>query len=162
MNTYRNQHGFTMMELMIVMAILGVLSAITTLWMLDMFHAARDTAALTDAKNLITVINNNFLDNESILYDSLNADGSQLGVMEEDGTTPRVSVYGLSPGVKIKFITTPNISSRNPDVQGSFDAWLYHSLGTSDPLDLSLSGIGRKVIQCTIDEASGVQEYIIY
>jgi len=162
LNTYRNQHGFTMMELMIVIAILGVLTAIGTLWMLDMFHAARDTAALTDAKNLITIINNNFLDNESIRYDSMSADGSQLGVMEEDGTTPRVPAYGLSPGVEIKFITTPNISSSNPDVKGSFDAWLYHPMGTPDPLDLSLSGVGRKVIQCTIDEASGVQEYIIY
>jgi type II secretory pathway pseudopilin PulG len=151
-----------MMELMVVIAILGVLGAISSLWMMDTFHSARDTAALSDAKNLITIINNNFLDNESIRYDSLSADGSQIGVMEEDGTTPRVSVYGLSPGVEIKFITTPNISSKNPDVQGFFDAWLYHPMGTPDPLDLSLSGVGRKVIQCAIDEASGVQEYIIY
>ncbi len=162
MRTYRNQHGFTLLELMIVMAILGVLSAISAFWMLDIFHAARDTAAITDAKNLLTIIHNNFLDNESVQYDSMGPDGSRLGITEEDGATPRVSVYGLSPGVKIKFITTPNISSSNPDVLGTFNAWLYHSLGTKDPLDISLAGVGRKVVQCTIDEAAGVQEYIIY
>lgn len=162
LNTYRNQHGFSLLEVMMVMAILGVLMAISALWMLDMFHAARDSAAMQDAKNLITIINNNFLDNDSVLYDALGSDGSNIGVMEEDGTTPRHPVYTLSPGVAIKFITTPNISPSDPDSLGTFNAWLYHTLGTSDPLDISLAGVGRKVIQCTIDEASGVQEYIIY
>jgi hypothetical protein len=142
------------------MAILAVLSGITMLWMMDMFHHARDTAALTDAKNLITVVNNNFLDNESVLYDAIR--DNQLGVMEEDGTTPRKAAYGLSPGVEIKFISSPNLSSRQATVNGIFQAWLYHDLGTPDPLDFSGAGVGRKVIQLIIDEASGVQEYIVW
>jgi len=150
------------MELTIVIAIIGVLSAIGMLYFLDMLHSTRDTAAQTDAKNLITIINNNFLDNESIRYDALSADGSQIGVLEEDGATPRRPAYGLSPGVQIKFVTTPAISSSDSMIQGTFDAWLYHPQGTPDPLDLSFAGVGRKVIQCTIDEASGVQEFIIY
>jgi len=162
LNTFRNRNGFTMIELMIVIAILGVLTSIGMLYFLDMLHSTRDTAALTDAKNLITIINNNFLDNESIRYDALSADGSEVGVMEEDGATPRVAAYGLSPGVRIKFVTTPNISSNDSMIQGTFDAWLYHPQGTPDPLDISFAGVGRKVVQCTIDEASGVQEYIIY
>jgi len=150
------------MELMIVIAILGVLTSIGMLYFLDMLQSTRDTSAQTDAKNLITIINNNFLDNESIRYDALSADGSQVGVMEEDGTTPRVPAYGLSPGVVIKFASTPNISSNDSDINGTFNAWLYHPQGTPDPLDISGAGVGRKVIQCIIDEASGVQEFIIY
>ncbi len=102
MNLIKNKHGFTFIELSIVMAILSVLSAIAFVYFNDVFARGRDAAAISDATSLITVVNNHFLDKKSVNYEKTSPDGREIGIEDEAGN-PISPAFKLSPGVRLVF-----------------------------------------------------------
>jgi len=157
----KNQHGFTFIELSIVMAILSILSAIAFIYFNDLFARGRDSAAVSDAISLITVVNNHFLDKKSINYQTFTADGTGIGIEDTDGN-PIPPVFTFSPGVRIQFDGIDNISPGDQDTMGKFIAYIYHYQGTPDPDDSACYGIFRRGVLVTIDEASTTHEHILY
>lgn len=55
----RPENGFTLIELMIVMAVIGILSAIAIPQFNEMSKKAQDKAAMSDAKNFMTQAESN-------------------------------------------------------------------------------------------------------
>ncbi len=157
----KNQHGFTFIELSIVMAIISVLSAIAFTYFNDLYARGRDSAAISDAISLITVVNNHFLDKRSVNYQTSTPDGSGIGVEDVDGNSIP-PVFTFSPGVRIKFDGTDNISPGDEDTMGKFVAYIYHYQGTPDPDDIANYGVFRRGVLLIIDEASTVHEHTLF
>ncbi len=61
---HRTQHGFTLIELMVVLLIIGVLAALIVPNVLDRADDARVTAAKTDVHNLMQALKLYRLDNQ--------------------------------------------------------------------------------------------------
>lgn len=146
----RNADGFTLVELMVVIGIVGILTSSAMVYFTDMLRSSRDTVALQDASNLMIVVSNNFVGDESVNYQARN--GQQLGINDASGGA-RDPVYTLSAGVRIDFAGGySNMSYGAGDNTASqFVANLYHSSGTP----------GREV-QVIVDELTHTQDFIVW
>jgi prepilin-type N-terminal cleavage/methylation domain-containing protein len=140
--------GFTILELMVVMGIIGILTSTSMLYFIDLTRSSRDAAAILDANNLMTVVHSNFVGDESVNYQARS--GQSLGVADASGA-PRQPVFTLSTGVIIDFTGGFNNMSFGPNdnTPSQFVASLYHSNGTP----------GREV-QIIVDEVTHISEFI--
>jgi prepilin-type N-terminal cleavage/methylation domain-containing protein len=147
----RDQRGFTLHELLIAMAILGILMQIAVLSMMDMRRSALDTSAISDARNLIEAAMNKFMDNADVNLVHASGEGSEVGNTTIGGAS-RAPVFTLSPGVKARVIGS---SDWIGDGNGYMEAWVYHPNGNSDIGTPS----GRREFYCIIDEAAGISSF---
>jgi len=65
LNLKNNKKGFTLVELMIVIAIVGILASIAVAGFVSYRTKACDTAAKVDLKNAMKFLNSYFLDNNT-------------------------------------------------------------------------------------------------
>ncbi len=148
-----DNRGMTFIEVMVVLAVLGLLSHISMVSFLDYRRNAFNTRAIADGRHLATVISNSLVDDEDIDYDHAPEDGKNIGVLDNDGN-PREKLLGLSEGVKAR---VRGNSSFYPGGQGFMEAYLYHENGTPDPFALSK----KREYVCWVDELQGVITFSI-
>ncbi len=127
MGRLKDNKGFTLVELFIVLAILGVLAQMALTFMVDLRTRSYDVTAVADGRNLITVVRNNFVNSDDVNYTKIN--DSEVGV-ETTGDVARPPVYTLSPGV-VAVVTGGSRSSGIPNTN-FFEAKLYHVNGSKE------------------------------
>lgn len=138
----KNTDGFSLIELLMVMIILGILAQMALTFALDIRKRAFDATALADGKNLMTVAGTSFIGLDDVDFTHTSADGSQIGVLDTGGA-PRQPIFTLSPGVRAE------ISGYSSGVPGSgiVLAYLYHISGTDDS-----NPSGKRRFMFSIDE----------
>ncbi len=140
--------GYTFLELMITMCIFGLLIHITGRSYLDYRQNAFNTIALTDGRNLATVISNSLVDEDDVDYTHTAADGQYIGRWDNEGNS-RSALFALSEGVKARI---EGSSRYYGGVQGYMMAYIYHENGSRD---LSTDSDKREYL-CLVDELAGV------
>ncbi|MDY6904776.1 MAG: type II secretion system protein [Thermodesulfobacteriota bacterium] len=135
--------GFTLYEILVVMAIIGLLAHMAMLSYVDTMGKANDATAISDARNLVTLATDAFVDQEYPNFSHAPGDGPKVG-LKGDGSF----VFELSPGVKALVFGAPaNLG------HGYMEAYIYHAKGTNDPADPI--GCGKRVFMCCVDEQAG-------
>ena len=105
--TRKNEEGFTLIELMIVIAIIGILAAIAIPNFINYRKRSYNTAANADIKNLYTSAQAYFTDNP-------------------DGATTTLTVYKSYGFRQTSKVTCAVVGAGS---QGSFSANTYHNAG---------------------------------
>lgn len=142
-----NNKGFTLLELMIVSLMISILSSIAVYNFTFLKKRAYDSAALSDARNLVESVVVATLNDEDVDFTKTNTGGA-VGNVSTSGT-PRPPVFVLSPGVQA-VITGDSIQAPNGETT-VFSATVYHTNGTPD----AASPSGKKEYFCFLNESTG-------
>jgi prepilin-type N-terminal cleavage/methylation domain-containing protein len=145
--TLRDTSGFTFVELLIIIAIIGVLASIAIFNYMPMRAKAMDSAAMSDARNLADIVTNAAMTNADIDYTKINTGGA-VGDKDTSGN-PRTPVFLLSPGVEALIIGDSRQGANGNAT--FFSAIIYHTGGTPDVASPS----GKKEYSCSVDEIAG-------
>lgn len=125
----KNTKGFTLMELMVVIAIVGVLAAFAVFNYIPMRAKALDSIARSDARNVISTVVDAIMNNSDVDYNKNDGLGGAVG-NKTVGGAPRKPVFILSDGV---VAVISGDSAQNPGGNNTiFEARIYHSGGTRD------------------------------
>lgn len=129
--------GFTLIELMIVIAIIGILAGAGMLVYMDFTAKANDSTALNDAKFLLGVGSNALLHDDEMWLWHPDTAGSVIGDEVDFLGNAIPKLYQLSPGVRAE------VQIINWDVPGTppwllADIWIqtYHERGSDSPWGL--------------------------
>ncbi len=157
----KNQQGFSLMELCVVMAILTIISGIAMMYFNDLMKTSRDTAVYSNAQNLMKVITNNILDHRSVDYQATTmvSGVTKIGTADQDGTA-RPPAFELSAGIRVVFMPGFDNKCYRDAQASSFVAYLYHVNGSESPFDPT--GNNRRGVQIIIDENTKVYDYIMF
>ena len=121
----RIAHGFTLIELMVVLVIIGVLAALIVPNVLDRADDARVTAARTDVNNLLQALKLYKLDNQRF-------PSAEQGLQ---ALTAKPTVGSIPPNWKPYLDKLPNdpwgraYQFANPGVKGEIDVFSYGADG---------------------------------
>ena len=149
----KDNKGFTLIELLMVFVVLGILAQMALTFMRDLKSRSCDLMSISDGRNLMTVIRDNFINLDDVDYTAFN--GSEIGVQTTGGVA-RPGVFTLSPGVRI-FIT-PGSESPGIAESGNFEAWLSNVNGSEAP-GLSMTGTGKREFYYLADETTNPPSY---
>ncbi|MBW1866609.1 MAG: prepilin-type N-terminal cleavage/methylation domain-containing protein [Deltaproteobacteria bacterium] len=136
-----NCSGFTLMELVLVVLLIGILAQIGLSYMVNFQARTKDSIAIHDGRNLLTSVETSFANREVVDYEHAPADGRWVGAP---------TVFTLNRGVLARI--TAGSQSDGSEGTGTFEAWLYHSNGTDDSISLS----GKREFYYFIDQSLNI------
>jgi len=142
----KNTDGFTLVEILMVMIILGIMAQMALTFALDIRKRAFDATALADGKNLMTMAGNSFIGLDDVDFTHAPADGSVIGT-KDTNDNDRQPVFTLSPGVRAQIWG----ESTGIPGGGNVTAYVYHINGTDVPVD-AFNPSGKRRFMFSIDE----------
>lgn len=147
-----NNKGFTLVELMIVIAITSILTAIGVLGYQDFTAKANDTAALNDAMFLQGVASNVLLDDQQTWFQHWTFDGHIIGNKNDLLGRHIPELFELSPGVHAQFeVLNWDFPGPPPWEMSWFWFDISHERGTKVPWGLN----GTKTYSIWVDGITG-------
>ena len=149
----KDSSGFTFIEILMVMIMLGILSQMAWNFMYDVRRRSSDVSAVADGRNLITVVRANFINLDNVQFDHDPSDGPAIGTVDRNGN-PRPPVFTLSPGVMARI----ELGSQSGTAeQGYYEAYLFHTNGTPD-----VSPSGKREFWYLADEQNAIYSLPAY
>ena len=137
-----NTHsGFTLLELVLVILIIGILAQISLSYMVNFQERTKDSIAIHDGRSLLTSVETSFANREAVDLEHAPVNGRAIG-------TP--TIFTLDRGVMAKI--TAGSGSTGSEGDGTFEAWLWHTNGTDDPISLS----GKREFYYFIDQSQNI------
>ena len=150
----KDSKGFTLIEVMMVMIMLGILTQSAWNFMIDMRKRSSDIAAVADGRNLMTAIRASFINLDNIKFTHDPTKGRKIGQKKRNDES-RPPVFTLSPGVMARIES----GSQSGIVhQGYYEAYLYHINGTEDATTPS----GKREFWYLADEANEIYSLPAY
>jgi prepilin-type N-terminal cleavage/methylation domain-containing protein len=129
--------GFTLIELMIVIAIIAILASAGMLVYMDFTAKANDSAALNDAKFLTAVGSNALLQNDKMLLQHLASAGSVVGDEVDMLGNAIPKLYELSPGVRADVqIINVDLPGPPPITLTDISIRTWHERGSDSPVPM--------------------------
>ncbi len=140
----KNNRGFTILELLTVLGIINILASIAILPYMSMRAKGADSVAVSDARNIVTAVNENFIGRN---YPDYSVHSGQKVGLKPDGTY----AFTLSEGVKMIILSASPMNAGMGN--GKLEALFYHVSGSPDnnpaPTD-------RRVYYILVDEKTGL------
>ena len=121
-----NNRGFTMIELSVVLAILGLLTSMAVKSFMDSRIHVRDAVALAEAQGLGKAVLDAFLEGDDVDLTHNPGDGHVIGSLDTSGNS-RKSVFAMSPGMQASIIGSSDFGGTG---KGSCEAWISHPNGS--------------------------------
>ena len=142
----KEEKGFTLVEIMMVMIIVGILAQISIGLLIDTRKRAKDAVAIVDGKHLMEAVAISFSLLDDVDYTHFPVDGSEIGTTRFSDGGGREAVLKLSPGVNAEITGQSDVVPGN----GFVSAYLFNKDGTDDPG--SITGSGKKEFYFMFDE----------
>lgn len=142
------QDGFTLVELIVVVAIIAILSAMSITYLAFLKFRSGDSQAFVEGRNLLTAVNDAFLNLEDIDFGNASADTTGDVGDRTNGGGERTPIFTLSSEIRARLDgkSTPSPGG------GYITAYIWSINGSNDP-DATYSG--KKEYIYYIDEDSG-------
>ena len=121
-----DRQGFTMTELVVVIAIVCVLASIAIKSYMDSRMHMMDAAALAEARGLGKSVINVFLDGGDVDLTHNPGDGPQIGALDTGGNS-RKPVFHMSDEMEALIFGSSDFGGTG---KGSCEAWVSHPLGS--------------------------------
>ena len=122
----KNNSGFSFIELMAVMAILGILAHIAITSFITTRTKVLDAAAFTETQSLGKAVLNSFLDGIDVNLSHLEGGGREIGTLDTSGNGRR-PIFTFSGGMQAQIVGNSNSGGAG---SGKCEATVWHENGT--------------------------------